>query len=213
MKLLSGYAYDESRVLNPDAVLLQQAAFRGQPVLLACVCRGQGSEAESEQAAAVATKRLMEWFYDRGITLWDKQLRAAKVEQELYGIWEKIGGEADATTVPDSAGIFMLGQHFWLFHKGGCSAYLLNQRYGLPNVKKLTEGENSLRVRSGVLQENVGIVVCSPGFMEGLDRREIVGCLNLAEIGADWQVSRRLEELRRQQESGSSVGVMTKAGG
>jgi hypothetical protein len=208
MRLLSGYAYDESRAINPDAVLLQQAAFKGQPVLLACVCRGQGSVAEGEQAAAMATKRLMEWFYDRGISLWDKQLRAAKVEQGLYGIWERIWGEAVDRELPDIAGLFLLGHHFWLFHKGECSAYLLNQRYGLPNVKKLTDGENSFLVRSGVLQENVGIVVCTPGFMDELDRREIVGCLNLAEIGADWQVSRRLEELRRQQ-GGSAVGVVT----
>jgi hypothetical protein len=220
MKILSGYAYEEDRHHNPEAALLQQADCMGQPVLLACICMGQGSEEEGERSAAAATGLLMEWFYDRGIALWSKHLRAAKVEQELFGIWERIGEELVSHMLPDITGIFLLGHHFWLFQKGACPAYLLNQRYLLPNVKELTEVESTFRVRSGVLQENVGVLLCTPDFTASLKQKEIADCLNLAEIEADWQLNRRLDELqtesgRRQKggTGGSAIGVFTKAGG
>jgi hypothetical protein len=210
MKILSGYAYEEARQPNPVAILLQQAAKRGQPVVLSCICRGLGSDGEGERAAAAATRLLMEWFYDRGTMLMNRHLRAAKVEQEIYGIWEQISADKACFVLPDLTGIFLLGHHFWLFQKGECPVYLLNQRYVLPNMKKLTEGESTFRVRSGLLQESLGILLCTPEYMAHLDKQEIAKCLNLSEIEADWQLTRRLEELqsessrRQESRSGSS---------
>jgi hypothetical protein len=217
MKILSGYAYDESGHKNRDAILLQQAAKGGQAIILACICRGLGSFEEGERAAAAATKLLMEWFYDRGILLMDKHLRAAKVEQEIYGIWEQIGTDHVCQVLPDITGIFLLGHYFWLFQKGESPVYLLNQRYAIPNVKKLTEGEDTFRVRSGLLQERLVILLCTPEYLVPLDKREIAECLNLSEIEADWQLTRRLEELQAQSNrrhegrsngSSSAIGLM-----
>lgn len=211
MKILSGFAYEENtQQPNEDALLLQQIEKNGVPILLTCICKGQGNTlSEREYAAGITVRQLMEWFYSVAAPLCTNHLRSETIEKALHRIWNQIlttlnpppAGMMHSTTVkecshPYITGLLSYGSHFWLFQEGDCPAYLLNQRYLLPNIKKITPAETSFQVRHGTWQTNLGILLCTPSFIEPLQTNEIAKCLTLTEVRTDWQLSRRLEELQ-----------------
>lgn len=220
MDYLTGYLWGRAGIESHTSILLRQMRCKNRGVVIACVCEGD------DRMDGYVTGRLQEWFQERTVMLCRKKIKGQEWEHELYGLMQEADDEIqhfaqrkDISAEWSLSGILAVDERFWLLQRGSCSVYLLNQSFLRPHIRLLAGeqkfGEYETKVVPGRLQRGLGILLCTAGFCEGIDKGLIRDCLNTNDTQSIMQIEKRLKELfceggrRGAKEDGSAVFVKT----
>lgn len=207
------------------SLVLQQLVYRkGRvPVLFACI-RTEESLSHEKNSAYFA-EQLLAWFRERqqwlvrcvGKETVAKEMGAAangldEVENELCHKIAQIDEEIaiynrmqqKAMQEIGLAGLFCIGNRFWLFSRGNVGVYLLNRRFERTNCMCLSreclQGEGmqgKVELLSGLMEADIGLLLATGDFIANMTRQELQECLAVKELKIQEQANRRLQELGR----------------
>lgn len=199
---------------NHSALLLQQYQYKSIPICLFVLCPGQN--AAQGRAGAYLTGQLLQWFRRQPV----KRLarNPDRYLQDLEEILDKFLGQLDKDLISGGlmpclqpapiSGIFCVDDRFLLFSRGGHKIFSMNKNLGRGHVQCLSDhmgGEetatDSLNIRQGVLQQDVGLLFATDTFYDQLTEQEIRECLYVDELCGEDQMQRRLRELGRRGEA------------
>lgn len=214
------------------SLLLQQYLCGQMPVCFACISAGAGREGWEEEngcghkdqdkdenearnrAGGYLTGRLLTWFrgfpwmsmakrrgkyFSRARRELEEAVRQAERELEDGGLSAKAAGA-------DLAGMLCADENVILFGRGRHRIFLLNTMFGKGHVRELSgeRDSNGLWLWEGAMESNVGILLASQGFGNGLSPRLLQQVLNVNEVFTQEQADRRLKELAREGERAGS---------
>lgn len=190
MRFLTSY-YRRGEDPGSSLTLQQVMRVRGKlPIVLACVCGEDGPTEKSKRGAAFCVK-LTDWFHDSALIQCGR-----RKEADLSIMMEEVVRMAEGCF--SVAGIFCLGHEFFLFYRGEQRICLLNRRFLRSNKKELsksTDPAGALFAEEGVLQGDVGILLGTNAFFDGISSEELTDCLDAHAIKDQAQAERRLKEL------------------
>lgn len=196
MEYLSGYYWQQGDVRT--SLVLKQLVYHegGVPVLFGCMqsC-GNGKLVEV----------LTDWFYQEGLQLCRRRgVEPERLEMSLKRVIPNSRDKDLSFTV-----LLCVDDCFLLWNQGKQSAYLLNTRFGRPCAKCVAAGKEE-KVIVGKLQQEVGILVVTEGFGEGLSLQQIRECLAVGELHSEERVHKRMQELGRKacELGGQHVGAL-----
>lgn len=195
MRFLTSYYRREED--SRCALTLQQVLrVRGKmPIVLGCVC-GEGVSSEG----AAFCMRLTDWFHESALVGCNRRR-----EPDLAPLMEEAASLAAGNF--SVAGMFCVGRRFFLFYRGEQRICLMNRRFLRPNSKVLsrrTDSSGKILMEEGVMQEDVGILIGTERFFDGISEEEFMKCLAVEAVRDQKQAERRLKELGRYNESGNA---------
>lgn len=204
MQFLTSTYFQRSR--NDSALLLQHYRYKRTSLCLIGLSAAEGQA--QGRAAAYLTEQLLEWFRrlpwrrvvsdpegylpEIGIQL---QAAAAQAADELASCG-LLPGAGDVSLT----GIFCIGEHFLLFHRGRQKIYLFNRSFGRGTVRcvsdELAAGPgDGLAVRQGSLQRDVCLMFATESFCGSATKQELAECLHVTDVLSEEHADRRLREL------------------
>lgn len=200
MKYLFAYHTDKGGVksVNQDSLLVEQAVYRGQEVVLAVICDGMGGLKHGELASAGVIWAFDEWFRNIFPELADQD----EFEDELYDSWEillqdmhrkiKEYGKGHGIRIGTTATVMLLWQReYYIAHIGDCRIYEIKdgirrltkdqvqaeiERDGKENV--LLQGIGASKricpvYYSGKVEEEAVFLLCTDGFRHKISEQEL----------------------------------------
>lgn len=212
MEILS--ACYRQREKRDASILLQQYRYQGLQVLFACVCMGEGEDADKD--GGYMAERLLQWFR---LLNPDKLTRnPAKAIDRLSGnlarVIRKIDKElADGELRTENekcgfAGILCLGNNYLMIHRGAQRIYLINTAFNRVYIRRLYGNEvGAGSMEQGSLQPNIGLLIATEPFYEHVSETMIKEGLCVGEVTTEGQMDRHLGELAREGARKGSVGI------
>lgn len=193
---------------NNSTLLLQQYQYKHTPLCLITLCEGQ-NEVQGK-VGAYLTGQLLQWFRslsfshiardpDKSLSTLEAQLEnfLARLRNELISC----GLLSSIQSLPLS-GILCFDIMFLIFGKRNQPIYLLNKGFGQSCIQNLyneliskSEISDSLVLRQGILQQDVGILFATETLCRQLTEQEIQECMYVEEIRTEDQANRHLQEL------------------
>ncbi len=195
---------------NDSALLLQHYRCRGQSLCLACIC-GEAGEGQGRPGAYL-TERILTWFRELP---WRRLIREPKrlweLDRELEGLlerWErelKDCGLLKQEKHCDLAGLFCIGECLLLFQRGSYGIFLLNRYFEKGHLQQLAgrqdcQGQGTLMVRRGLLQERVGVLLAARDFYGRIEEECLEECLHVETVDTQKKAGLHLKELGRRAE-------------
>ncbi|MDR0964268.1 MAG: hypothetical protein LBM60_06605 [Clostridium sp.] len=135
-----------------------------------------------------------DWLYEKGALLCAKGKTDSLIRQDLLPLLTINYHE-------DFAGLLLYGRHFIYFQHGNIHGYLLNQRIHSPQMTFLgtdpfpETNDETLRTRCGVLEADIGLLLCSTDFLSPYPEKDLACSLSPHSIRTGGELRRRLEEL------------------
>lgn len=226
MRFLTAYYWQQTwnGDENTSSLLLQQYVCEGVCVHFSCVCGGLDGD---DRAGGYMTEQLLWWF--RGLSLKrlvrkpEKMLGKAeaglrrviqRADAELAGAGSADSGLADIRP-PDAgkaalAGIFCVGEEFFLFCRGEQRIYLVNTGFGRAYVKRLGAENSGFSAQRGVLQPDVGLLFAAESFWNHVTEQMIKETLSVREVITEEQIGKHLGELGQeaQRQGGKNMAAV-----
>lgn len=193
---------------NNSTLLLQQYQYKHTPLCLITLCDGQ-NEAQGK-AGAYLTGQLLQWFRSLPFSriIHDPDRSVSALEVYLQDFLPRLQNDLVSCsllsqTQPLSlSGILCFGDMFLIFSKSNHRIYLLNKGFGQSCIQDLSkemttkqDSSDSLVLRQGILQRDVGILFATETLCRQLTEQEIQECMYVEEIHTEDQVNRHLQEL------------------
>lgn len=200
--------------INHSTLLLQQFRFKNSPLCLLILCDGQSED--QGRAGAYLSKRLLQWFRGQRLRRLAREPDRYIGDLEVHLQTLLLQCQNDLITcgllkqgqLLTFSGILCSDDRFLLFNQGNQQIYLLNQSFGQSHIQDIAndlsvtqEVPDSLVLRQGILQRDVGILFSTEAFCQKLAEKDIRECLYVEEIRTELQAQRRLQELGRRAES------------
>ena len=208
---------------NHSALLLQQYRYKSIPICLFALCPGQNSA--QGRAGAYLTGQLLQWFREQPVKrlVRNPDRYFLTLEEILEKFLEQLdtdlvsGGLVPCLQPSPISGIFCVDDQFLLFSRGKNKIFFLNKNFGRSHVKCLTDpmkkeetAADSLSIRQGILQRDVGLLFATDTFYSQLTEQEIRECLYVDELCGENTVQRHLRELG---DRGAALGGRDMAAG
>lgn len=199
MRFFSACYWRQERDGNASALLQQQYACQGARIHFSCVCKGQEGDGG---AGGYMAEQLFRWF--RGLSLKRLAGKAGKaLESAEAGLRRAIlraDGELAHALLAASgkvslAGIFCVGEEFFLFCRGRQRIYFFNTGLGGAHIRRLGEEGGELFWQRGVLQPDVGLLLAAEPFCEHISERMLREALSVRETVTQEQLGKHLNEL------------------
>lgn len=199
---------------NDSALLLQQYQYKHTPLCLITLCDGQ-NEVQGK-AGAYLTGQLLQWF--RGLPflriIRDSDRSLLTLETQLEKLLLQLRNDliscsflSPLQALPLS-GILCFDDMFLIFANRNHPIYLLNKGFGQSRIQNLyselaseQDSSDSLVLRQGILQQDVGILFATETLCGQLTEQEIQECMYVEEIHTEDQAARHLQELGSRAES------------
>lgn len=193
---------------NDSTLLLQQYQYKHTPLCMLALCDGQ-NEAQGK-AGAYLTGQLLQWFRDLSFSRMarDPDRSLLILEAHLQTFLPQLQNDLISCSLLPQAqplalsGILCSDDRFLIFSQGNQQIYLLNQGFGQSHVQGLNreltaeqETSDSLILRQGILQRDVGILFVTKTLCEQLTEQEIQECMYVGQIHTEDQARRHLQEL------------------
>lgn len=208
-------AYYRQNDATDTAIVLQQYRWRGRQVCFACVCK-----AKEERAAAYLSGQLIHWFRElpardlcgaagneKGAKWLEAKLETTIAETDKNLLDSGLIGEKETVAI---AGMLCVGTVYVLVLRGGLKGYLLNTFFGRTSLREVSGdlGETvALRIESGIIQENVGVLFATDSFCISTGKELLKEGLRVEALQTDGQVQRHLEELAAEAEQRGGCGM------
>lgn len=193
---------------NNSTLLLQQYQYKHTPLCLITLCDGQNED--QGKAGAYLTGQLLQWF--RGLPfsrlIRDPDRSLSTLETQLENLLSQLRndliscGLLSLMQALPLSGIFCFDDMFLIFGKRNHPIYLLNKGFGQSRIQNLyseliseQDSSDSLVLRQGILQQDVGILFVTETLCGQLTEQEIQECMYVEEIHTEDQVNRHLQEL------------------
>ena len=193
---------------NDSALLLQQYQYKHTPLCLITLCDGQ-NEVQGK-AGAYLTGQLLQWF--RGLPflriIRDPDSSLSTLETQLKNLLSQLHndliscGLLSPLQVLPLSGILCFDDMFLIFANRNHPVYLLNKGFGQSRIQNLyseliseQDASDSLVLRQGILQQDVGILFATETLCRQLTEQEIQECMYVEEIHTEDQAARHLQEL------------------
>ena len=193
---------------NDSTLLLQHYQYKHTPLCLITLCDGQ-NDAQGK-AGAYLTGQLLQWFRslsfsriirdpDRSLSVLETHLQTflPRLQNDLVSC----GLLPLAQPLPLS-GILCFDDMFLIFSQRNHRIYLLNKGFGQSCIQDLSREmttkpntSDSLVLRQGILQGDVGILFATETLCTQLTAQEIQECMYVKEIHTENQANRHLQEL------------------
>lgn len=200
-------------VQNHSALLLQHYQYKHTPICFLALCTGK--DETQGKAGGYLTGQLLQWF--RGLPFGQLARNPDKhlfpLESSLQTLLTQLYSDliscdliSREISLPLS-GILCTDNHFLLFHRGEQSIYLLNTGFGQSHLQCLTgnlaeqSSADSLILRHGILQQDVGLFFATDSLCRQLTDQEIRECLHVEELRGARQLQKHLQELGRRGET------------
>lgn len=183
MEYLSSYYLQQEKEGNLSVVLQQLFFYRQKlPVFLGCLCRKQDS---------ACAEQLLDYFRrkGRGLCVEKEQIKLERIKRDIRRIIH-----ADVSI----AGVICVGEMYLFWKQGNYSLYLMNQRFGHPHGKLLSEdGDESSAFYTewGRMQPQIGLLLTTGEFGKRLSWQQICECLNPEELCRAESLDKRLREI------------------
>lgn len=199
MRFFSACYWRQERDGNASALLQQQYACQGARIHFSCVCKGQEGDGG---AGGYMAEQLFRWF--RGLSLKRLARRTGKAlegaEAGLRRAILRADGELAHALLAASgkvslAGIFCVGEEFFLFCRGRQRIYFFNTGLGGAHIRRLGEEGGELFWQRGVLQPDVGLLLAAEPFCEHISERMLREALSVRETVTQEQLGKHLNEL------------------
>lgn len=193
---------------NHSALLLQQYQYKNIPICLFALCPGQNTT--QGRAGAYLTGQLLQWFREQPVKRLVRNpdryfLSLEEILGNFLGQLDKdlaSGGLVPCLQPSPISGIFCVDDRFLLFSRGKNKIFFLNKNFGRSHVKCLTDSmkneasaADSLSIRQGILQQDVGLLFATDTFCSQLTEQEIRECLYVDELCGENTIQRHLREL------------------
>lgn len=198
MGIVTNYIWERAADggMSPVSLVVQHVKLRSREVCLLCICSSPGQETGGHM-----TEQLVEWFHRgclpacAGRTL---PMPGELMEPELESICGELSGQD--TYALSYGGMLLVGSRFYLFGEGEVMTWLVNYRYNRPNMRVLDAP------MAGRVQRGVGLLLHTPGLLDGLEQEEICQILHGEGAWQEERVGRRLRELYREGRSRGNNG-------
>lgn len=209
-----------------SSLVLQQLVYRRRkvPVLFACVC----SVEEEDRGNSYFAEQLLSWFHSKGRELlMVNRDNAAEVKIHLQEVISQIDEELAenrrylslcSKTPVSVAGMVCVGDSYVLFSRGSQKIYLLNYRFLQANCRRLMDAERGevqenskqLRMISGRMEQNIGLLLATADFGKGLEEAQIRECLEIKDLAKADACTQHLQELGQVsvQNGGQHIGAV-----
>jgi hypothetical protein len=153
-----------------------------------------------------------DWLYEKGASLCAKGKADSLIRQDLLPLLL-------ANSHEDFAGLLLYGRQFFAFQHGNIHIYLLNQRFHSPQMKCLdadflpVTNNETLCTRSGVLDADIGLLLCSANLLSPYSDKDLAYSLSPHGIRTGGELRRRLEELHDNHptKSNSAICIMVRS--
>lgn len=180
---------------NQDSLSLQHVMLRKGECLLAVVCDGIGSLAQSEEASGYVVRSMTDWFYHEGkeliyrnrskeIVLLALQRRFIQIQEHLKTFQQSQNIQTGTTC----SGILIVRNRYYLMHIGDSRIYRIRnskvpfcrRKY---RAEHMTEddrdasgfllkclgmrGQDRVILESGRIKRRTGFLLCTDGFYDG----------------------------------------------
>lgn len=193
---------------NNSTLLLQQYQYKYTPLCLITLCDGQ-NEAQGK-AGAYLTGQLLQWFRSLSFSriIRDPDRNLSTLETHLQTFLPRLQNDLISCgllcqTHPLSlSGILCFDDMFLIFSQRSHRIYLLNKGFGQSRIQDLSremttkqDSSDSLILRQGILQRDVGILFATETLCGQLTEQEIQECMYVEEIRTENQAIRHLQEL------------------
>ena len=208
MRYCSTYLWEKGKdEENSLSLMLQQVRVAKRSVLFACIC---GLE---KNISGRFSEALVEWFHREALTLLERKGSMQELERSLEREMNEVKREIAQYRQKNPeekkleyAGILMVEQWFCLFGEGDMQVYLVNRRF---NRKSMRMVERAEKQYSGEIQKKVGLLLCTPDFMKGMDLWEVAQLLMPEGEIKEERMQKRLQELWevRKETSGNTAAV------
>lgn len=219
MKFITSYYWQQGEdVPNSTSLLLHQLSRRKgeEDILLACVCEGSEAVDNSVIAGGYMTERLQVWFYEKALPQCSsgraKRIPALKegLRRTILQTVGELGG-----ICPPVCGLFCMDSSLLLFYRGQPELYLLNNRFGNANLRRLSVRTEELVLQYGEIQKDAGVLLATHDFCTRVGEQALRECLAVREIHTKEQADKRLKELgdeaeRRKAENAAAVLALAK---
>ena len=190
------------------SLVLQHVIVRKKSVALACVCESENAGEAGVTESGYFTEGLVEWFHKHFLKKCEGKMSEAEVEKLLQTEVRRLLKEEEGFLKKRKLqgqlhywGILLWESQFCLFCRGTCEGYLINKRFGKKNIRRLGGELQQEQWFSGRLQRNLGLLLCTAGFMETLEKEEAAEVLNFDGEASDDRLEKRLRELWRENSS------------
>lgn len=188
---------------NASALLLQQYVCQGGAVYFACVCDGEEGD---DRAGGYMTEQLLRWF--RSLILKKLSRKTKKALEEAAGGLERTILQADRELAESGitesgqsvplGGIFCVGERFLLYYRGERKIYFVNTSFGRAHGRWLGEESEELRIETGILQPDIGLLFAASSFWEHITERTVKEVLAVREVRTEEQMQKHLNELGKE---------------
>lgn len=217
MKFITSYYWRQGEdAPNSTSLLLQQLSRRKgeEDILLACVCEGGKAADTSVIASGYMTERLQVWFYEKALPQCSsgRTKRIPALKEGLCRTILQTDGELGGIC-PPVCGLLCTDSSFLFFYRGQPELYLLNSRFGKPNLRRLSAERETLGLQYGEIQKGAGVLLATHDFCQRVGKQALRECLAVREIHTKEQADKRLKELggeaeRRKVENAGAILVL-----
>lgn len=210
------------------SLVLQHVQIRKKSVLLACVCESGNEGEAGITESGYFSEGLVEWFHRSFLKQCERKLTDEEVEKLLRVEVQRIFGDIERFVAKKGLreqlhfwSILLWDNRFWIFSKGDCEGYLVNRRFQKKHLRRLgtpeqrrqhedvkqskgaglhrkAEGSDREQWLSGRLQRNLGILLCTAGFLENMEPEMAAEVLCLDGEITEGRLEKRLQELRQE---------------
>lgn len=200
MEYHTAYFWQESE-RNLSSLALQQVYHKRKkrPIVFACVGR----------SSTTAMSILLEWFYGHGL-----QQCTKRGERGIYYVGKSIRRQLIASHITTPlVGVLGVGRRLCIFYVGETSVRVLNfQREGACNkeLKLEADGRYGVGIQYVLLEAEVGVLLGTDGFWEGISEECVEEYLNVKELDGRIRTGRRFQELakRGEQRGGTQMAAV-----
>lgn len=129
MHFFTAYCWDggSKTAKNQDSLALCQMVVRRKRCLMAVVCDGIGSLADSERISGFVTEQLVTWFFGNGANVMGKSIYKGMmkniVKRELYRIRGEICNVCEAQCGCTLSMLLICEHNFWIWNVGDSRVY------------------------------------------------------------------------------------------
>ncbi len=208
MRYCSAYLWEKGIVEeNVLSLMLQQVRVAKKSVLFACIC---GME---KNISGRFSEALVEWFHREALALLERKGSMQELEKSLEREVDEVKKEIhqyrqkkQVGEVLEYVGILMVEQWFCLFGEGSMQVYLVNRRFNRKHMRPVT---GKTEWYSGEIQKKVGLLLCTPDFLEGMEAEAATEILLPEGDLKEERIQKRLRELWevRKEMSGNMAAV------
>lgn len=199
---------------NAVPLLLQQYQYTGVLVFFSCVCI-KGARC-AEKAGGYMAEQLLQWFrmLDPEKMTRNPEKALERVSKDLIVTIRRIDTELKKEGMTSGkgkvgfAGIFCLGNHYLMLHRGAQRICLINMAFNRVYLQQLyKDGSGGEGMEQGMLQPGIGLLFASEPFYEHISDEMIKECLCAEETATEERMGRRLRELAREGGRKGSEGI------